>query len=108
MRIVSFDVANALKDLGYPQTGNGATYKEDGTLENGFTDLGEGAVDAPSYLEAWIWLWGEGVHIDVNYDISLEYTYSYVHFDGVEFDGDNPEDVIAAAIDYLVSTDALI
>ena len=107
MRRVSFEVAKAIKDAGYPQEG-GMYYNEDGDLILPWYFNNEDVfVVAPYYLEVWLWFWREKkmflspwympigrVHIDIIDDIMyLETLYTRA----------DPEEAIEAAIEYLVT-----
>lgn len=104
---VSFKVAKAIKNAGYPQSIYCPQYKENGELENGFTDLGEGYIYAPTYLDVWLWLWGEkkvAVPITCNKE---ERWSSYGLFSSIYEDYPCPEEAIIAAIEYLVDNNLL-
>ena len=47
LSLVSFEQAKKLKELGFPQLDRCPQYKNNGILENGYTDLGEGCIFAP-------------------------------------------------------------
>lgn len=58
MKIVNFEVAKAIKELGFPQThdyGNN-NYDSKGTF--GKPLYSDGFV-APTYIEVWLWMWRE-------------------------------------------------
>lgn len=68
MKRVSFEVAQVLKDAGYPQDKNNGTmvYPTIGEFRgvlSGFNDAApkrdELSINAPYYLEVWLWLWRE-------------------------------------------------
>lgn len=58
MKIVSFEIAKALKEVGYPQDRQRYQYGYEGNLVDLVRDGGicYGPV-APTYLEVWLWLW---------------------------------------------------
>lgn len=111
MKRVSFEVAKAIKDAGYPQPSYCPQYKEDGEFENGFTDLGEGVYYAPTYLEVWLWLWREkNIYIDIDHIVSddmiaaikcnSECVSKYI-------ESEDPEEAIIEAIVYIVDNDLI-
>ena len=56
-KIVSFEVAKAIKEAGYPQATE-YWYTKDGELCYSLSDLDEvGYISCPSYIDAWLWLW---------------------------------------------------
>lgn len=113
---VSFEVAKAIKEAGYPQSFYCPQYKENGELENGFTDLGEGCIYAPTYIDVWLWLWREkkkSISIICDEDDRLEANW-YVNAEKLiggigsfteQVFFEDPEDAIIAAIEYLVDND---
>lgn len=104
MKIVTFKVAKFLKDHGFPQTGHGPVYKESGELENGFTDLGEGTIAAPTYFEAWNWLSKEK-----NLIFGVECTGRGFYRDTVRYkEVDNPEDAVISGVEYICDCEWLL
>lgn len=111
-KIVSFEVAKALKEAGYPQTTRPMPcYNEKGQL------LGRGGnyirgvkYDAPTYIDAWLWLWREkGIRIEVC-ELDERATWStYIKPILIEEDSgyQEPEKAIAKAINYLVKNKLL-
>ena len=70
LKIVSFKVANALKEAGFPQKWEYLKYyyTTKGVITNDFyiTTTEEIKCVAPTYLEVWLWLWREkGIRFDV-------------------------------------------
>lgn len=103
MERVSFEVAKALKEAGYPQSQFAPQYKENGEFENGLTDLGEGCYYAPTYTDVWLWLWREkGVKIDI-----MSRYYAMAIIEDSSFCENDPEKAIIAAIKYLVNENLL-
>lgn len=135
-KIVSFEVAKYLKEKGFPQSDDDRSIysfvypledKEPNYFRN-FTKVGELTrllnclsykwdyiipyVAAPTYLEAWLWLWREKkIMIDIK-----GFKNSYVVEANIKSDdyttfntdySDDPEEVIIAAIEYLVDNDLI-
>lgn len=108
MKIVSFEVAKALKEAGYPQEGDW-WYSQDGDDLSDCLMPNYQEFYAPTYLDAWLWLWREKKKwIDIIYSLDE---------DGWTF-GQNPspcdcglysdpEEAIEAAIDYIVASKRL-
>lgn len=117
MKRVSFEVAKAIKEAGYPQTpaGSGYSTKEqwiDGVMfkEGSYIDLdafdveSDNFVSIVSYLDVWLWLWREKKKwIEIVIDKSTNKAYPIInnHTDWIFDSNDNPEEVIVAAIEYL-------
>ena len=110
MKRVSFNVAKALKEAGYPQNFN--TYyfdKECNTWEYSFAQKNELDFNMlyaiPTYMEARLWLWREK-------DLRIYYN---AIIGKVEIIGSNiklscipdPEEAIIAAIEYLVENNLI-
>lgn len=111
---VSFEIAKILKEVGYPQSQCSPQYKENGELENGFTDLGEGCYYAPTYLDVWLWLWRKGrfkISLDECLGVCVIYDTAILDYrkngDIYSFKYTDPEKSIIAAIDYLVENDLI-
>lgn len=121
MKRVSYKIAKALKEAGYPQEWNDTEffYTENGELKRG--DDYEGnpiedimyyqryAVPAPFVMEIWLWLWREKkINIDISKGLGID-VRSWVE-EGREarmFKRYDPEEAIIAAIDYLVANKLL-
>lgn len=96
MKRVSFNVAKALKEAGYPQS-----------------DYDEmmGSITKPSYLDVWLWLWREKkVAISTNrfereWGSLVLTSFNKPLFIGNHFSG--PEEAIIAAIKYLADNNLL-
>lgn len=105
MKRVSFKVAKAIKEAGYPQIGQFRTHDSDFYAPNGekessmeFDLIPDGYVYAPFYLEVWLWLWREKkINVIPEYD-QISGLFSSC---GVS-ERDDPEEAIIAAIEYLV------
>lgn len=106
---VSFKVAQAIKEAGYPQEG-----------EIGFSKFGEQITDKslldiiaydPTYLDVWLWLWREkDIRItditDVSIFISFPFEYrAYSRY--LRIDSKGPEETIITAIEYLVDNNLI-
>lgn len=105
---VSFKVANALKEAGYPQDkfNYNKYYTKGGNLSCVY-QYGVPYYDvvcfAPTYLDVWLWLWREkGIKFEIvkNGDKVLckeePYIFHYMK---------DPEEAIIAAIEYLFDND---
>lgn len=105
MKIVSFKVAKAIKEAGYPQGAeNTAYYNENGVLIKPFVyNGGDEIADAPTYLDAWLWLWREK-----NIQIQNEFDSANIWPIGVSISYyADPEEAIEAAIEYLADNDLI-
>lgn len=110
MKRVTFKIAKALKDAGYPQEGRWY-YSPDGSIGEVVPDPEDYL--APTYLEIWLWLWREkGIKIDITtyFDsikgykslatiLCYKYTYS--------IECSDPEETIKSAIEYLCNNDLI-
>lgn len=97
MKRVSFKVAKAIKEAGYPQD----------ELKNPdshwfYDEETKCDILRVTYLEVWLWLWREKkIRINCNYDkYNLPPTWWCNNEDTSNFD--DPEEAIIAAIEYLV------
>lgn len=103
MKRCSFEVAKALKEVGYPQNGN-YWYSKEGIECYSESDLDE--IDytvSPTYLEIWLWLWRQKkIHIDIDKDVCKEGVMSFDDITFEEYKTDDPEEAIIAAIEHLV------
>lgn len=116
MKRVSFKVAKAIKEAGYPQHNQLITdigwYNMAGIYTNQLPTHWEGdnmfVAVAPTYLEVWLWLWKEKnikFSIEPNDNLSECYTTDLGYLIS-EF-GDDPEEVIVSAIEYLADSDLI-
>lgn len=123
MRRVSFEVAKAIKEAGYPQGITQGQYAKASYYDNELESyINEGeyienffilGIDAPTYLEVWLWLWREkGIKIDTTtrFDsikgwlvIALISTGRWTH----HVECSDPEEAIISAIEYLVSNNLI-
>lgn len=115
MKKVSFNVAKALKDAGYPQ--KKLTTKvylvncdKEGELVHYTSALYYDCVVVPAYLDAWLWLWKEkNIRIEIEdmmykiYDATEwvdNYGYHLIDLSKNVFT--DPEEAIKNAIEFLV------
>lgn len=122
MKRVSFEIAKALRDAGYPQDNVPITeigwYNIARVYTNQLPTYWEGdnmfVAVAPTYLEAWLWLWREkNIIITVSSRFDSIYGYRFVCIMQVDnshnyyTEEDDPEEAIAAAIKHLVDNKLL-
>lgn len=108
MKRVSFSVAKALKEAGYPQRnteiGTSLWYTENGEFTDGC--LKDRYVVCPNYLDAWLWLWREKkIHLNTDTtrkDIVCIYWDSTIIHKIKDMKIADPEEAIEKAIEYLV------
>lgn len=105
-QIVSFEIAKALKDVGYPQglTTNVYLTKEteylsEGTLMDSFDAIAymNNTVDAPTAIDVWLWLWRAK-----RIPVAIKFTYSWID-DKIE----DPEDAIISGINHLIDNNLI-
>ena len=115
MKRISFKVAKAIKEAGYPQEKKDGTalYPVKGEFKGKLCSYNSDAPDrdklsivAPTYFEVWDWLWQKQIYI------IMEKSYCGVWFDSKEelkfFSvKKSPEKAIIAAIDYLVENNLI-
>lgn len=107
---VSFKVAKAIKEAGYPQnySFNVSVYdKDEKEVAIGVADipLNCDAILAPTYLDVRLWLWREkGIEITHRIGVNITGIEDNDAVDGVFND---PEEAIIAAIEYLVDNDLI-
>lgn len=115
MKRVSFKVAKAIKDAGYPQNLTNSHYTNCGELVC-YGIAGEMGFDIPTYLEVWLWLWREKhIRFDVEdlWDAKLSYPERGCASNTNQLGGictpevSDPEEAIIAAIEYLVDNKLL-
>ena len=111
--IVSFKVAKAIKEAGYPQGQTNIVYvtkdikkfKEEDLAIRGWVN--NNVIDAPYAIEVWLWLWREkGLQIDIEYTTNTCNIYRHALF-CKSFELIDPEETIIAAIEFLVNKDIL-
>lgn len=122
MKRVSFDVAKAIKEAGYPQewydceyyyTQNGDVKRCDDYLGNTVEDISyhqRYCIPAPTYIEVWLWLWREkNIRFDIEdlWDAELSYPERGCASNTNQLGGictpevSDPEEAIEKAIAYL-------
>lgn len=100
MKRVSFNVAKAIKEAGFSQEGNAhSTYYDEQHKETFVPFECNRSRDylAPTYMEVWLWLWNKGICIE----IKDNHYYTLAKVNNQRFHGDDPEEVIIIAIEYL-------
>lgn len=104
MKNVSFEVAKAIKDCGYPQYGRcNEYYNQEGRIVDKFCNLDKLIYPAPTYLEVWLWLWREKkIHIDVDNECCGDGCTSFDDTSFEEHNANDPEEAIIKTIKYLV------
>lgn len=121
-KIVSYNVAKALKEAGYPQENTEFRYiLRNSTFDHLWFKKGElidktqkmhliNIADAPTYIDAWMWLWREkGIRIEVC-ELDERATWStYIKPILIEEDSgyQDPEEAIVKAIEYLVENNLI-
>lgn len=97
---VSFKVAEAIKEAGYPQDNEEMHYSY-------FNDNEEIICRCPHYLDVWLWLWREkDIRINTrDYFSGLAVSESSSSYDSVSYT--DPEEAIIAAIEYLVDNNLI-
>lgn len=104
---VSFKVAKAIKEAGYPQGNTMSGYwvadEVKGRIKYGdavnavMWGKDNKIVDMPTYIDVWLWLWREkGTPIQVDYT-----------FCSIDCQLNDPEEAIIAAIEYLVENNLI-
>lgn len=108
-KIVTFEIAKALKEAGYPQgKENTAYYNEEGMLVKPCVFCGGKEIaDAPTYIKVWLWLWREkGIYIHVGFDCCI--SFNKEDYIPIILMVDDPEEAISKAIEYLVNNNLLV
>lgn len=99
MKRISFKVAKAIKEAGYPQD-----YKN----EDVYTNLNGGIWVKPLYLEVWLWLCREKKMLLSIQEFCGEWNvYSPQAHGHIAQNFTDPEGAIIAAIEYLVDNDLI-
>lgn len=109
MKRVSFKVAKALKEAGYPPLKADWSYgAKSGELVH-FVDDADYVVSAPYVMVVWLWLWREkGIRIKDTYDGAVwVWTNNNESSRYIEVGTKDPEEAIASAIEYLVNENLL-
>ena len=100
-KIVSFEVAKALKEAGYPQD-----YKN--VVEDTYLDLNSCVwAVKPTYDDVLLWLWREKqIYYGIDYERDLKLWFCWVK--GTErFSASDTEEAIESAINYLVENNMI-
>lgn len=111
MKCVSFEVAKAIKEAGYPQK-CGLWYNKKG-IEFSYTEDYSECYARPTYLDVWLWLWREKKNaIPADYfGYENNYWSSCVPLGDGRFEFfeplHDPEEAIIKAIDYVVDNDLI-
>lgn len=111
-KLVTFEVAKALKEAGYPQGEVHITeigwYNKAGvfTKELPFLWKGDDAFVAlaPTYIDAWLWLWNTK---NIQIEVADKSYFAKAKVMGKFFVETNPEEAIAKAIEYLVTNNLI-
>lgn len=115
MEIVSFEVAKAIKEAGYPQGKTAKVYllEDYGLFKKGLDifnklDNSYNKADIPTYLEVYLWLWNElGIKFIIDLDEDGAKCYGRVNDVIIDESGDDPEEAIKQAIEYLVTNNLI-
>lgn len=113
MKRVSFKVAKAIKEAGYPQYGHCEEfYDSHGNVVSKMCDMHKLVYPRPTYIEVWLWLWREKkiktLLSPVFDDDGNDRDKVWIAIEAKEFDEyDDPEEAIIAAIEYLVDNNLI-
>ena len=115
MKRISFGIAKALKEAGYPQSYMRGTFFNEQGEPLVVTDIKERIeydIYAPTYFEVWLWIWREkGIHIDIDATIRDGARASIMLDNSGKVDkyinSKDPEEAIAQAIEFLVDNDLI-
>lgn len=111
MKRVSFKVAKALKEVGYPQRFIDCAYYEDNKLhhiEDPYKNCRTIIAYAPTYIEAWLWLWREKKIYITFCEHGGGAICSMSNGKSIfNFSNEDPEESIIEAIRYLIDNDLL-
>lgn len=116
MKRVTFEIAKALKEAGYPQYGScDEYYNHNGQVVSKFCDINKLIYPSPTYMEVWLWLWREKkIRIEFNdivykiYDATEwvdNYGYHLIYLRNKMTT--DPEESIIEAIEYLIDNDLI-
>lgn len=106
MKQVSLEIAEVLKDAGYPLTYNEVEYEEPWGSINSYIDYNN--PNPPAYMDVWSWLWKEkNIHIELSDSKITTQCYATINrrINTVLFH--SPEEAIKCAIDYIIAEDLL-
>lgn len=105
MKKVSFNVAKAIKEAGYPQYGFcNDYYNSEGLIVSKFCKMDKLVFPAPTYLEVWLWLWREkkrAIELRLRPEGWMVLTF------GVNAYYADPEEAIIAAIEHLAENNLI-
>lgn len=114
MKRVSFEVAKAIKDAGYPQSNMRNTFfNKQGELlvVTNINDRIEYDIYAPTYLDVWLWLCREkGIYLNTNTQrsgIVCVYLDDTIIHKIKDMKLTDPEEAIIAAIEYLTDNNLI-
>lgn len=123
MKRASFEVAQAIKESGYPlikfqtvsrkqfESGFGYKYFNDGNFYSESPSIlhpeDNNTIDmyyCPTYIEVWLWLWEEK---EICIEIKDNHYYTLAKVNNKRFHEDSPEEAIEQAIEYLTENDLI-
>lgn len=119
MEIVSFEVAKAIKEAGYPQDRSSNCYNvytgefHYTSCSDNWLKIGD-YIDAPFVMDVWLWLWREK-HCYIQIDLCFRQNNesAFISIDKinnvalVESSSQDPEETIKQAIEYLVTNNLI-
>lgn len=103
--LITFEVAKAIKEAGFPQNFTNIYYTIDGVLFDWnsietWNNKYYNKISCPTYLDVWLWLWREkGIKISHRIGVNI---IGIEDNDVIEDLFDDPEKAIIASIEYLV------
>lgn len=112
-KLVTYKVAKALKEAGYPQGGtpyqyvtkNYDTFKEGEVIDSFYENwAGNNVIDIPTYLSTWLWLWNTK---NIQIEVADKSYFAKAKVIGKVFVETNPEEAFAKAIEYLVTNNLI-
>lgn len=113
LKRVSFKVAKAIKEAGYPQDETEYKYTKSGNVfvpKNRGEEEKYAVCDAPYVTDVWLWLWREkNIYIDIDADYegrAYALIKSLPKIFGIS-KANYPEEAITKAIGYLVDNDLI-
>lgn len=106
MKRVSFKVAKAIKEAGYPQDYTEFYYDYNGCIQKRSNCYVNCKCVAPTYLDIWLWLWREKkamLNVD-GFELGMAEVVIYLQNSiyNTNHIANDPEEAIIAAIEYLV------
>lgn len=107
MKIVSIEVAKAIKEAGYPQEGKHG-YRDGESSLVCYPREGLEFYVAPTYIEVWLWLWREkNIRIEIIDSKITTQCYATINDEKDTTLFNSPEEAIVAAIKFLVNNDLI-